>query len=147
MAKIPLPERGQPLDLSYMYEIAKTVNSLAEDISPSNHSYVSIDTLKSGRQIARASEVRIIGGYKEVFGGTVLAGNEKSFTYEFGLDFKFSPIVIATPVNINATAAGKNVSVILDMPTTTNVSGTIKFGSNGDAAVGMNLLIIGIPEN
>lgn len=147
MAKIPLPERGQPIDLSYVYEIAKAVNSLSEDISPSTYNYVSVDTKTSGKQNAKVSEVRVIGGYKQVVnGGTVSSGNEKSFSYEFGLDFKYEPIVVATPVNISGTPAGKDVIVILNPPTTSKVDGIVKFNTNGDAAVAVNLMIIGIPN-
>jgi hypothetical protein len=146
MAKIPLPERGQPIDLSYVYEIARAVNSLSDDFSPSTQSYVSIDTRTSGRQNARSSEIRIIGGYKQIVNGaTVSSGNEKPFTYDFGVDFSYPPIVVATPVNVTGTEAGKGASVVLDPPTTSKVDGFVKFDTGGEATVSVNLLIIGIP--
>jgi hypothetical protein len=147
MSKIPLPERGQPLDLSYIYEVAKAVNSLAEDVSPSTYKYVSVDSPMSGKHNAKATEVRIIGGYKQVInGGTVSSGNEKPFSYDFGIDFKYEPIVIATPINITGTAAGKDVIVILNPPTTSKVDGVVKFNTNGEATVAVNLMILGIPS-
>jgi hypothetical protein len=62
MAKIPLPERGQPLDLSYMYQVATAINDISSEISPSIYKYVSIDTPTAGPQNIRASESRIIAG-------------------------------------------------------------------------------------
>ena len=29
MAKVPLPERGQPLDVTYIYQLADTLNDLS----------------------------------------------------------------------------------------------------------------------
>ena len=72
------------------------------------------------------------------------AGDEVSFSYPFS-DFKFAPIVTATPVNVTNTPAGKNVSVILKPVTTTKVEGVVKFNTTGEATIGVNLLIVGIP--
>jgi hypothetical protein len=44
MAKLPLPERGQPLDVSYIYQLATAINDLASQISPAVYKYVTIDT-------------------------------------------------------------------------------------------------------
>ena len=60
MSKIPLPERGQPLDLSYIYEVAKAVNSLAEDVSPSTYKYVSVDSPMSGMQKLQMLELLVV---------------------------------------------------------------------------------------
>ena len=43
MAKIPLPERGQPLDVTYVYQMANSINDLASAISPSTYKYVTVD--------------------------------------------------------------------------------------------------------
>jgi hypothetical protein len=33
MAKVPLPERGQPIDVTYIYELTKAVNDLSAQVS------------------------------------------------------------------------------------------------------------------
>lgn len=148
MAKVPLPERGQPIDVAYLYTLANTINDLSSQVSPSTYKYVTVDTPGSGagKQSVKASESRIIGGYIEVANNsTVNAGNEKSFSYDFPAEFKFAPIATATPVNIGNTAAGRNVSVILKTITTSKVEGTVRFDSSGEVSVAINLIVVGIP--
>jgi hypothetical protein len=147
MAKIPLPERGQPLDLSYIYQIANAVNDISSEISPSIYKYVSIDTPSAGRQNLRSSEIRMVGGYFDVAtNSNINSGNEKAFTYNFSTDFKYPPIVTATLVNVGNTPAGQNVSVILTSISTSAVEGTVRFNSSGDVSVGVNLIILGVPN-
>ena len=114
MAKIPLPERGQPLDVPYIYKLVDTVNQLSTEVSSATYNYTTVDTVSAGKQSVKTSETRIIGGYVEVANNsTVTAASEKSFSYDFPSDFKYQPIATATPVNIGNTPAGQNVSVIL----------------------------------
>ena len=114
MAKVPLPERGQPLDVTYIYQLAETINDLATQVSSATYNYTTIDTISAGKQSVKTSDTRVIGGYVEVANNsTVSAGNEKTFTYDFPSDFKYAPIATATAVNIGNTPAGQNVTVIL----------------------------------
>ena len=147
MAKIPLPERGQPLDVPYIYKLVDTVNQLSTEVSSATYNYTTVDTVSAGKQSVKTSETRIIGGYVEVANNsTVTAASEKSFSYNFPSDFKYQPIATATPVNIGNTPAGQNVSVILKTVTTSKVEGIVRFGASGDLSLAVNLIIIGIPN-
>lgn len=147
MARIPLPERGQPLDVSYIYQLANALNELSTQISPATNKYVTVDTPNVGRQSVKASESRIIGGYIEVANNsTKTAGDEVTFSYDFPSDFKYAPIATATPLNIGNTPAGKDVSLILKTVSTSKVEGVVKFNSSGDLSVAVNLIVIGIPN-
>jgi len=147
MAKIPLPERGQPLDVPYIYKLVDTVNQLSTEVSSATYNYTTVDTVSAGKQSVKTSETRIIGGYVEVANNsTVTAASEKSFSYDFPSDFKYQPIATATPVNIGNTPAGQNVSVILKTVTTSKVEGIVRFGASGDLSLAVNLIIIGIPN-
>ena len=148
MAKIPLPERGQPLDVTYISQLAQVVNDLSSAISPSTYQYGSIDTKDAGRQNIKVSEARVVGGIVNVITspGTVTAGQEKEFSYSFSGEFKYAPIVTATAINKGATAAGKNVTVILNQPTTAGISGVVKFNTSGEVGVDVHLIIIGVPN-
>ena len=147
MAIIPLPERGQPLDVSYIYQLATAINALSTQVSPSTYKYVTIDTPSSGKQNVKASEARIIGGYLDIVNsGNVTAGNEKEFIYTFPTDFKYKPIATATILNIDNTPAGKNVSVILKDVTTSKVEGIVRFNESGNLSVAVNLIVVGIPN-
>ena len=147
MAKVPLPERGQPLDLTYIYQLVDTVNDLSTQVSSATYNYTTVDTVSAGKQSVKTSEARMIGGYVEVANNsTVSAGNEKTFSYDFPSDFKYQPIATATPVNIGNTPAGQNVSVILKTVTTSRVEGIVRFGASGDLSLAVNLIILGIPN-
>jgi hypothetical protein len=147
MAKIPLPERGQPLDLSYIREIANAVNDLSNVVSPTSYNYVSVDTPNAGTQYVRTAESKIVAGYVEVaVNSTVTAGNEFAFTYNFASDFKYPPIATATPINIGGSPAGQNVSVILRLVTTSKVEGVVRFNQSGNLSVGINIIVVGIPN-
>ena len=146
MARIPLPNRGQPLDVSYMYQIVDTLNTLSNQVSPSLNKYMTIDTISSGKQDVKASEMRMVGGYVEVANNsTVNAGNELSFSFNYS-GFKYAPIVTATPINIDGTSAGSDISIILKNITVSKVDGIIKFKTSGNVSIGVNIIALGIPN-
>ena len=147
MAKVPLPERGQPLDVTYIYQLADTINDLSTQVSSATYNYTTVDTVSAGKQSVKTSEARLVGGYVEVANNsTVSAGNEKTFSYDFPSDFKYQPIATATAVNIGNTPAGQNVSVILKTVTTSRVEGIVRFGASGDLSLAINLISLGIPN-
>jgi hypothetical protein len=147
MAKIPLPELGQPLDVSYIYQIANAINELSLQVSPAIYKYVTVDVPGGVSQNAKASETRIIAGYTDVIkSSNQSVGSQQPFSYSFAADFKFAPIVTATPINIGGTEAGKNVSVVIKSITTSKVDGVVNFNSSGDVSIGVNLIIVGMPN-
>jgi len=147
MAKIPLPERGQPLDVTYISQMAQAINQLSTAVSPATYKYTSVDTPNAGRQNLKATEARIIGGnVRVVNSGTITAGEEKSFTYSFPGEFKYTPIATATPINTGNTVAGKNVTVILKSINTSGLEGIVRFNTSGDVSVDVNIIIIGVPN-
>jgi hypothetical protein len=147
MAKIPLPERGQPLDLTYINSLADAVNTLYNQVSVSTSNYASIDTTSQDKINLKTSEIGLVAGRVEVYNNaTVTVAQEKDFSYNFTNNFKYAPIVTATPVNVGNTPAGKNVSVILKNVTTSRVEGVVRFGSAGDSSLWVNLIIVGVPN-
>lgn len=147
MAKIPLPERGQPLDVSYIYQIANAINDLSSQLSPVTGRYSNIDTISNGTQNIRTSDMRVAGGYLTVSNNaTTNITGEVPFGYNYS-DFAYSPIVTATPIIIdtNTSDAGRDVSVLLTRITTNRVEGVVRFNTSGVASVGINLVIIGVP--
>lgn len=146
MAKIPLPERGQPLDLSYIYQLANVVNDLSTRVVSSDKKYLTVETVSAGPVSLKANDARMIAGYVEIFNNsTVEAGTELSFQYPYPPDFKYDPIVLATPINIGDSIAGDSVSVTIKSTKNSIVTGVVRFNRGGTASIGVNLLIIGIP--
>jgi hypothetical protein len=146
MAKVPLPERGQPLDVTYLYSLVEAVNDLSSQVSSATYNYTTIDTVSANKQNIKTSDLRIVGGLARVASdSTVSAGNEKTFTYDYS-DFKYAPIVSATVVNTGQTQVGQNVNVILKPPTTSKVEGVVRFGTSGNVSLAVHLVIVGVPN-
>lgn len=148
MAKVPIPDRGQPLDLTYISQLAKAVNDLSSTISADINKYTSIDTAEQRSESIKTSEAMIIGGYLTVTNTTPnTSGAEQQFTYPFTQTFGYRPIVTATPFAIgdSATNASKDVTLVLTEVSTDKVTGIITFNQTGLSSVAINLIAIGIP--
>jgi hypothetical protein len=148
MAILPVPERGQPLDVTYIYQIVKAVNDLSTQASTSVNKYVTVDTPNAGKQSVKTSEARIVGGYVQVTNGvTQTAGSSLSFSYSFPTEFKFAPVVTATAVSTGtSTASASDVTIVLSSITTSSIEGLVKFNISGVTSIGVNLIAIGIPN-
>jgi hypothetical protein len=147
MSKVPLPERGQPIDLAYIYQLASGINDLATQLSPTTNRYTTIDTSSAGRQSVRTSDARIVGGYITVVNNSsTTPGSETQFSYTFS-DFAYVPIITVSPILLEDSnhQAGKDVSVVLTRTTTNRLEGVVRFNTIGVATVGLNIIAVGIP--
>jgi len=147
MAKVPLPERGQPLDVTYIYQLADTINDIATQVSSATYNYTTIDTVTAGKQSIKTSDAKVVGGINVVANNSAVnAGNEKQFSITFDSDFKFPPIVSATPVNLSGTPAGQNVTAVVTSVTTKGVNGIVRFNTTGEVSVSVHVIAIGVPN-
>jgi hypothetical protein len=147
---IPVPERGQPLDLTYIYEIVKTVNLLASNSAYSANKFSSIQVPSPNipRQDIKINDTKIIAGFHDLTPNlSVNLGDTVPFSYSFpSADFKYLPIVTATPQAISITDSGKDASVVITNVTTSRVEGVVKFGTSGTASIRINIIAIGVPS-
>lgn len=139
MAQIPLPQRGQPLDVSYIYNLTKAVNDISKQVSTSTNNYSKIGTnsIKTADLKFEAKTVNV------AINQSVNAGTEQTFNATLD-NFKTVPVVTATPVNQGGTVSGKEISVILTSVTTSGVTGIVRFGSTGILSVDVNIIAVGI---
>lgn len=146
MAKIPTPDRGQPLDVSYIYQIVEAINELSLKESSGTYKYSSIDT-SSGPQTAVITDTKIVAGETTIYSSEtdVAAGKTEKFSYSFKNEYKFAPIVTATPVLTSSTGSGRDVSIVIESVTVSRVDGRVTFNSTGKAALKVNIIAIGIP--
>jgi hypothetical protein len=146
MAGIPLPDRGQPIDITYLYDIVNTINDISNQISDATTDYTTIYTRDSGPQRIQTKGARIIGAYVDIISNdTVTAGSSKSFSFEYTSDFLYPPIAIATVVNRGLSDIGDDVIAVIRTVTTSRVDGIVKFNKNGTVSTSVNLILIGIP--
>lgn len=147
MARIPTPTRGQPLDVSYIYQLVEAVNELASQASSSTYKYASVDTT-SGNQSSMINETKIVAGEVAVYPTlTTITGKvSKDFSYSFKGEYKYPPIVTATPVLIENTSAGQDATIVIKSITTSRVDGTITFNTGGSVAAKVHIIAVGIPS-
>jgi len=147
MAKIPTPDRGQPLDVSYIYQIVEAINELAEQSVNATFKYSSIDTT-SGPQNLLITDTKVTAGETVIYSSEtdVSPGKTESFSYSFKSEYKYPPVVTATPVLITSTGSGRDVSLVIESVTTSRVDGKITFNSTGKAALKINIIAIGVPN-
>lgn len=146
MAKVPLPDRGQPLDVTYMYQLANAINEVADTVSTATNKYATIDTKTIGKQTFKVPDIRVFAGYVDVSNNETVSPTtiiEKSV--DFGVSFAYPPIVVASIVNNNTQAAGNDATVVVSSTTTTAAGFRVRFSTTGTATVGINFLAIGVP--
>lgn len=148
--KLPTPQRGQPLDVSFINDIVTSINSLWDKIVVSASSYSSLWTM-AGRKIVKSSETKIITGQVQVTAQTATANGSFAFSYTFDVGFAYPPIVTATVQNTNSTDFTKGLRVILTSISQSDVKGIVVFetASTANASESLNtyvnLIAVGIP--
>jgi hypothetical protein len=147
MAKIPTPDRGQPLDVSYIYQMATAINELSSQVSSPTYKYASIDT-SSGTQNSLISNTKIVAGTIDIYSTLTDVSPglaiDKSYSFNTG-EFKYPPIVTASPVLTSKSENGSDLSVTIKQITTSRVDLTVTFFGTGKAALKVNLIAIGLP--
>jgi hypothetical protein len=151
MARIPLPERGQPIDVSYIYQITNAVNQLSDQVNSAGFNYTTIEVPGVGKQNIKTSESRIIAATISVSNNVQQdVGSVREFTYAYNGNFKYPPVATATIVNNNAVGstgnAGDNAIVTLTDINTNSLSGLVRFNTGGNVTTSVNLIIVGIPN-
>jgi hypothetical protein len=146
MARLSLPERGQPLDVTYIYQIVDALNVLSTQVSDATYNYTDIDVVGAEKKSLKTSDTKFVGKFKAIASNeTVTAGQEKSFSIDYS-NFKFPPIVTLSIVNTSGTTAGSNTTVVLTSVSTTQAVFTVRYGVSGTATIGVNLIAIGVPD-
>ena len=147
MAKVPLPDRGQPLDVTYMYQLANAINDVADTVSTATSKYATIDTRQVGKQTFKVPDIRIYAGYVDVANAQTVTATQviDAPNQDFGVSFKYPPIVVASIVNNNTQTAGNSATAIVSSVSTTSVSFRVRFDTTGEASVGINYIAIGVP--
>ena len=147
MAKIPTPDRGQPIDVSYIYQIVEAINELSSQISSARYKYASIDT-SNGNESTLLTDTKVVAGEKIIYQTltNVTAESTQSFSYSFKGEYKYPPIVTVTPVLIEGTSSGQDVSVVIQNVTNSSVNGIVRFNTGGSLALKVHIIAVGIPD-
>ena len=147
MARVPLPERGQPLDVSYIYSLASAINDLAVQMSDNSFNYSTLYTSTMGNQNVKTSDVKIITQTQQVVSGeSVIADTTKDMSFNFPSDFKYIPVVTVAPVNVGKNNYGNNIIVSVKEVTTSRVDYTVRYNVTGSVSLSVNIIAIGVAQ-
>jgi len=60
MARVPLPERGQPLDVSYIYSLAQAINDIAVQVNQDSSNFSTVYSSGMGNQNLKTGDARFV---------------------------------------------------------------------------------------
>ena len=141
--RIPLPERGTPLDVDYLYQIANQINAITNQISSNSTTLSTLDNGVTGRKDNTTNNLRFVAKRKNIKVGSVVAGTSEPWFEDFSPDFLYVPVVTATPINNTLSTAGNNVIIVIKNITTSRVDGTILYNTSGTVDVSLSVIAIG----
>lgn len=143
MARVPVPQQGQPLDLAYISTLANAVNQLSEEgaaLAQGNNFILKgrlSDTPASyklyGAQVI-AQEIVFVAGTSDTLEQTV------SFS---PYNFSTPPIVTATLVNPSDTEANVSLKNI----TSSSATVIVKFPTSENNSTSVSIMAIGVPSS
>jgi hypothetical protein len=140
MPSIPLPEKGQPLDLNYIYEMASQINSLTNTVAIRATSSSKVNT-----NTETTSNLRFFASTVPISATSATTGNTEGFSVTYP-ELKFTPVVTATVVNNSGSDAGKAATVVLTNVSAGRTEGLVRFGASGAINLSVNVIVIGIPN-
>lgn len=141
--KLPLPERGQPLDLSYIYQMANAINDLNNQVVANSVTSV-VNNGIDLREDARTSNLRFYATTTSIQAGNVSAGTSRDWSVDLSPNFLYTPVVTATVQNNTSSTAGNNITLVIKNITTGRVDGNILYNAAGSIDIRINVIAVGI---
>ena len=143
MARVPVPQQGQPLDLSYISTLANAVNQLSEEGAA---------RAQGNNFILRGSAISTPSSYK-LYGAQIIA-QQISFaagtsdtleqTVSFSpYNFKNAPIVTATL----ADSSDNKAIISLKNINSSSATVVVKFPTSENNVTNVNIMAIGLPSS
>ena len=146
ISRIPTPDRGQPIDVPYLYLMATAINNIADQVDTSSERYTSVNTRDAQRQDLRTSDTKFFASFQDIYSQVeVRAGDTKEFIFPIS-GFKYAPIAVVSPVNTGTSTASNDVLTVITSITNSEVRGFVRFNSSGLVSISVNMIAIGVPE-
>lgn len=148
MSNLPTPDRGQPIDVPYIYNIVTAINNISDQVSASSQKYTTIYTRDSQKQDLRTADTKFFASFVDLPQQLdVNTGDTREFSFDISaLGFKYPPVATVSPVNTGTSVASNDVNVIISSVTTSRIDGFVRFNSSGKVDIAVNIIAIGIPE-
>jgi hypothetical protein len=133
---IPTPNRGQPIDVDYISQIANQVNAIGNLVDNAT-SYSTIGTVSR-----RTNELKIVAKTVQY----TKQADEKSSSSITVTFPPFNGIPIATATVVASSDVGDSATVVIKELTSQSASLKVDFGdATGQASINVNFIAIGLP--
>jgi hypothetical protein len=145
MPQISPPERGQPIDVDYLYEIVNAINTINNQIvSTSNAESRVAGTSPSGTDAIKTSSLKFYAIQVPIPSRTVSADENQVVNVQFQPSgFLYPPIVTVTPIVQDSSDASQNVIATIKNVTTNGVDVIVVYKKAGQLDVDIHLLAVG----
>ncbi len=140
MGILATPNRGQPLDVDYISQIAGQVNQLTTLVGDRSSSFSSINDIS-----VKTADIKIFAKTVNVFASTNKTdGDVVDYTISYP-PFNGNPIVTATIVSGASSSIGDDSVVVLKNISTSGCTFRVTFNTGGNLDIFVNILAIGFP--
>jgi len=143
MARIPIPQQGQPLDLSYIATLANAINQLSEEGAAlaQGNNFIFKGRLNDTPASYKLYGAQIIAQQILFFAGT---GDTLEQTVSFSpYNFSSPPIVTATLVDTSDLEANVSIKNI----TSGSATVVVKFPASENNSTSVSIIAIGTPSS
>lgn len=145
MTKISTPSRGQPIDITYLHQLATAINEVSNEVSPTVNNNTTVYTQDGNQYVVQTRNAKIVAGYKNIINSAQVSQDQvKTDSFAFPSNFAYTPIGVITVVNNKGNDIGDDITVTIRSITTSNIDFALKFNKAGLATVSVNILLIGI---
>lgn len=136
---LALPERGQPIDVTYLYRMAQAINDLTAKVvvSTYNNTTVGQQSIQTSNAMIHCTETNLAQ--------TVSKDTSIEWHVDLTTQFLLNPSVTCSVFNRGKTAPGNDAIVTITNITPNRVDGVIKFLTAGSVNVDVIVQAIGIP--
>jgi hypothetical protein len=148
MSRLPTPDRGQPIDVPYIYQVVTAINDLSDQIDQSSEKYTTVYSREVLKRDLRTSDTKFFASFYDFPQQlSVTQGQTREFSFDIsGLGFEYPPIAVVSPINTGTSIASNDVSAVISSITTSRIDGFVRFNSAGQVDVAINVIAIGIPR-
>ena len=136
---LALPERGQPIDVTYLYRMAQAINDITAKVvvSTYNNTTVGQQSVQTSNAMIHCTETNLAQ--------TVSKDTSIEWHVDLTTQFLLNPSVTCSVFNRGKTAPGNDAIVTITNITPNRVDGVIKFLTAGSVNVDVIVQAIGIP--
>ena len=139
MGILATPNRGQPLDVDYISQIAGQVNQLTTLVGDRSSSFSTINDVT-----VKTADIKMFAKTVNVFASTNKTdGDVVDYTISYP-PFNGNPVVTATIVSGSSSSIGDDATVVLKNVSTSSCTFRVTFNTGGNLDIFVNVLAIGM---